>query len=84
LTEKETRDYALAVQLKAEGKIKTPRAFFELLRKAKYEALIKRRVFVLIYKNNLKVKGKRIFKSRIVDIIKRDKESLYKKSRLVV
>ncbi|PVH70736.1 hypothetical protein DL98DRAFT_436415, partial [Cadophora sp. DSE1049] len=50
-----------------------------------YEALIKKGVFILIYKNNLKVKGHRIFKSKIVNKVKSKKIAiLYKKSKLVV
>ncbi|KAK6586278.1 hypothetical protein PZA11_001335 [Diplocarpon coronariae] len=44
-----------------------------------------RGVFVLINKNDPAIKGKRIFKSRIVDEIKgKETDHLFEKSRLVV
>ncbi|PVH70939.1 hypothetical protein DL98DRAFT_436119, partial [Cadophora sp. DSE1049] len=50
-----------------------------------YEALIKRGVFIPIYKNNPKVRGYRIFKSKIINKVKSKKTAiLYEKSKLVV
>ncbi|PVH74767.1 hypothetical protein DL98DRAFT_428865, partial [Cadophora sp. DSE1049] len=50
-----------------------------------YEALIKKGVFILIYKNNPKIKKHRIFKSKIINEVKNKKTAtLYEKLKLVV
>ncbi|PVH83472.1 hypothetical protein DL98DRAFT_615736 [Cadophora sp. DSE1049] len=72
LTEKETRDRQLSIELRASGKITTPGPPFQQSRRTEYEAFIKRGVFIPIYKDDPRVKGHRIFKSRMVDEGKRE------------
>ena len=54
-------------------------------RKIEYEALMAKGVFILIYRNDLKLKGQRIFKSHIVNEVK-GKETMksYKKLRFII
>ena len=86
LTEKETRDRDLSIKLRAEGKITTPGKPFQLSQRTEYESLIARGVFVPIHKSDLRLKGQRIFKSRMVDGGVKGKETTkpYEKSRLVI
>jgi hypothetical protein len=84
LTNKEQADAALAVQLRAEGKITTPGAPFEKSAQAEIDSLISRGVFEFVRLNE-KDQGTRIFKSRIVNEIKgKTTDAPYEKSRLVV
>ena len=86
LTEKETRDRDLSIKLRAEGKITTPGKPFQLSQRTEYESLIARGVFVPIHKSDLRLKGQRIFKSRMVDGGVKGKETTkpYEKSSLVI
>ncbi|PVH80071.1 hypothetical protein DL98DRAFT_549327 [Cadophora sp. DSE1049] len=85
LTKKKTRDRELSIKLRAESKIVTPGPPFQQSRRTEYKALIKKEVFIPVHKDDPRVKGHRIFKSRMVDEVK-SKETLasYEKSRLVI
>ena len=85
LTEKETRDRELSIKLRAKGKITALGPPFQQSRRTEYEALIKRGVFVPIHKDDPRVRGHRIFKSRMVDEVKgKETSAPYEKSRLVI
>jgi hypothetical protein len=84
LTSKEQSDAALAVKLRAEGKIKTIGDPFEESTKAEIESLISRGVFEFVCLKDYALSGDRIFKSRIVNEVKGKTTKLYEKSRLVI
>lgn len=85
LTAKEAADAALAVDLRAQGKITTPGGPFEESAQQEIESLIGRGVFEFVPFDGQKFGGVRIFKSRIVNEVKGKTTSTpYEKSRLVV
>lgn len=85
MTAKEEADAALAIQLRAEGKITTPGAPFEESTKAEIKALTARGVFKFIPYNRRAHGGIRVFKSRIVNEVKgKATPQPYEKSRLVI
>jgi transposase InsO family protein len=84
LTSKEQSDAALAVQLRAEGKITAPGDPFEESTKAEIESLIGRGVFQFVRLQDHARPGDRIFKSRIVNEVKGKTTTPYEKSRLVI
>ncbi len=83
ISAKEESDLQLAKDLRAQGRITTPGAPFELSTKQEIDTLIARGVFEFgRYEAN---RGGRIFKSRIVNEIKgKATDAPYEKSRLVV
>ncbi|EAQ83592.1 hypothetical protein CHGG_09996 [Chaetomium globosum CBS 148.51] len=85
LSTKEQADAALAVQLRADGKVTTPGEPFEESSKQEIESLITRGVFEFVkYDEDLHGDAE-IFKSRIVNEIKgKTTDKPYEKSRLVV
>jgi hypothetical protein len=85
LTSKEQADAALAIQLRAEGKITTPGAPFEESTQCEIDSLIADGVFEFIQLDIEQLDHDiRIFKSRIVNEIKNKTTKPYEKSRLVV
>ncbi|MDB5910367.1 MAG: polyprotein [Massilia sp.] len=85
LTVKEAADAALAVDLRAQGKISTPGEPFEESAQQEIESLIARGVFEFVLFDRQRYGSVRIFKSRIVNEVKGKTTSTpYEKSRLVV
>ena len=85
MSTKEQVDAALAVKLRAEGKIDTPGAPFEESTQKEITALIDRGVFEFIPFNSHEHCGVRVFKSRIVNEVKgKTTDKPYEKSRLVI
>ncbi|KAK1990747.1 hypothetical protein LX36DRAFT_533684, partial [Colletotrichum falcatum] len=83
-TAKEDADYALAVELREKGIIKTPGKPFEESDHQEIKALIDRGVFHIVMFDERKHGGIRIFKSRLVREVKGKNEVPYEKSRLVI
>jgi hypothetical protein len=85
LSSKEQADALLAIQLRAEGKIKTPGMPFEESTQYEIDALIARGVFKFIQLKEQGHHAERIFRSRIVNEIKNKTTAApYEKSRLVI
>jgi len=84
ITQKERQDLELAIQLRAEGKIRTPGKPFEQADVTELNSLFEAGVLKVI-KFDPKVHGNiRIFKSRLVREVKGKTTQPYEKSRLVV
>ena len=85
MIKKEIKDQDLLIKLRAKSKITMPGKLFQQSQKIKYEFLIARGVFILIHRSDPKLRGQRIFKSRMVNKVK-GKETIktYEKSRLVI
>ena len=84
MTAKEKSDYALCLDLRQKGIIKTPGEPFELSDAKEFDGLIVNRVFEFKVYDLKKHRGERIFNSRVVHEIKDQNINLYKKSRLVI
>lgn len=85
LSRKELNDTNLSKELRRQGIINTAGAPFELSQKQEIEGLISKGVFEPILYEPEKMKGIRIFNSRLVNEIKgKGTKSPYEKSRLVI
>lgn len=85
ITEKEKRDKDLALEYRRTGVINTTGEPFEESRRKEASGLLKQGVFKVISAYDSRIKGQRIFGSRMVDGIKREGTAApYEKSRLVI
>ena len=70
LTEKETRDRELSLELRDKGVITTPGAPFALSRRQEMDGLLARGTYKIIRKSDPEIGDSRIFGSRLVDEVK--------------
>ena len=70
LTEKETRDRQLSIELRARGIINTPSEPFTLSRKKEINELLEKGVFKLVPYDSQEIGSQRVFGSRLVDEVK--------------
>ena len=85
LTEKETRDRQLSIELRAKGIINTPSELFTLSYKKEINGLLEKGVFKLVPYDSQEIGSQRVFSSRLVDEVKGiGTNTLYEKSRLVI
>lgn len=85
VTEKESRDRQLSLELRAKGIIRTPGGPFIFSRRKEIDGLMARGVFEIVQNNAPELVGAKVFGSRIVDEVKgKDTAAPYEKSRWVV